>query len=71
VGFFGGRDMPPALRDRISADVRAVAADPVLVERLAAAGQIVRASTAAEFAGAIEEQRARIEAIVRLIRAPR
>jgi tripartite-type tricarboxylate transporter receptor subunit TctC len=70
VGFFGGRDMPPALRDRISVDVRAVAAQPKLVERLAGTGQIVHASTAAEFAGAIEDQRARMEAIARLIRAP-
>jgi len=69
VGFFGGRDMPPALRDRISADIRAVAAEPKLAERLAGAGQIVHAGTAAEFAGAIEDQRARIETITRLIRA--
>jgi tripartite-type tricarboxylate transporter receptor subunit TctC len=67
VGFFGGRDMPPALSDRISANVRSVAADPMLVERLAAAGQVVRGSTPAEFATAIEEQRAQIEAIVRRI----
>jgi tripartite-type tricarboxylate transporter receptor subunit TctC len=64
LGFFGWRDMPVMLRDRISADVRAAAADPALVERLAAAGQIVRGSTSAEFANAIEEQRARMEAIV-------
>ena len=69
VGFFGGRDTPPALRDRISADVRTAAADPKLVERLAGTGQIVHASTAAEFAGAIDEQRARIETITRLTRA--
>jgi tripartite-type tricarboxylate transporter receptor subunit TctC len=68
VGFFGWRDMPAALRDRISADIRAVAADPVVAERLAAAGQIVRGSTSAEFADAIEEQRARIETLVRLVR---
>jgi hypothetical protein len=28
TGFFGGRDMPVALRDRIAADVRAVADSP-------------------------------------------
>jgi tripartite-type tricarboxylate transporter receptor subunit TctC len=67
IGFFGGRDMPAALRDRISADIGAVAGDPILAERLARAGQLVHASTAAQFAGAIEEQRARIEAIVRLL----
>ena len=71
VGFFGRRDMPAELRDRISADVRAVAADPLLVERLASAAQIVRGSSASEFANAIEEQRAKIEAIVRRIGARR
>lgn len=69
IGFFGEREMPEELRDRISADIRAVAADPMLVERLAKAAQIVRASSAPDFAGAIEEQRAAIEAIVRLIGA--
>lgn len=71
IGFFGGRDMPPALRDRISEDVRAVAADPVLVERLARAGQVAHAGTPAQFGGAIEEQRARIAALARLVREAR
>lgn len=71
IGFFGWRDMPARLRDRISEDVRAVAADPLVAERLAAAGQIVGGSTAAEFSTAIEEQRVRIEAIVRLIGQPK
>lgn len=67
AGFFGTRDMTGVLREAISGDVRAVGADPVLVERLAAVGQLVRASTPAEFAAAIDEQRSRIESIVRLI----
>jgi tripartite-type tricarboxylate transporter receptor subunit TctC len=71
VGFFGWRDMPTALRDRISSDIRTVAADPILVERFAKAGQVARGSTSAEFAGAIEEQRAKIEAIVRLAGKPK
>jgi tripartite-type tricarboxylate transporter receptor subunit TctC len=66
-GFFGGRSMANDLRDEISADIRSVAADPVLVERLFAAGQIARGSTAAEFAAAIDEQRAKMAAIVKLI----
>jgi tripartite-type tricarboxylate transporter receptor subunit TctC len=67
VGFFGWRDISAALRDQISADIREIAADPGIAERLAAAGQIVRGSTSAEFAGAIDEQRAKIEALVRLV----
>jgi tripartite-type tricarboxylate transporter receptor subunit TctC len=65
VGFFGGRDLSRALSERIAADIRAVAADPLLIERLAAAGQIVRGSTPSEFARAIEDQRAKMETIVR------
>jgi tripartite-type tricarboxylate transporter receptor subunit TctC len=71
LGFFGGRGMLPALRDRIAADIRATATDKILVERLAAAGQVVRGGTAAEFAEAIEEQRSRIESIVRLTKENR
>lgn len=67
TGFFGWRDMPAALRDQVAADVRAVAADSRVADRLATAGQIVHASTSAAFAAAIEEQRTRIAAIVRLI----
>jgi len=68
VGFFGPRDMSAALRDRIARDIRAAAADSALVERLTSAGQLVRGSTPAEFAAAIEEQRSRIERIVELTR---
>ena len=68
VGFFGWRDMPAPLRNRISADIRAVAVDPSVVERLATAGQLAHGSSAAEFAAAIEEQRARMQAIVRLVK---
>ena len=67
VGFFGWRDMPAALRDRIASDVRAVAEDAGVAERLAKAGQIVHAGTPEEFARAIDEQRLRIRAIVRAI----
>ena len=65
-GFFGPRDMPVERRDRIAADVRTVAANPVLAARLAAIGQTARAGTPAEFAAAIEAQRAKIAAIVKI-----
>jgi tripartite-type tricarboxylate transporter receptor subunit TctC len=67
TGFFGWRDMPAALRDRIASDVRSVAAIPSVAGRLAKAGQIVHAATPEEFARAIDEQRTRIAAIVRLL----
>ena len=69
-GFFGPGDISPALRDRIAADIRAVATDPAIADRLAPTGLVVRASTPAEFAAAIEEQRAKMAAIVKLIGKP-
>jgi len=67
VGFFGPRNMPPERRDRIAADVRAVAAEPAIADRLATIGQVARGNTPAEFAAAIEEQRVKLAAMVKLI----
>jgi tripartite-type tricarboxylate transporter receptor subunit TctC len=69
TGFFGGRDMPADLRERIAADVRAVAADPAIKERLAKMGSVALGSTPAEFAAAIEDQRAKVAAIATSIGA--
>src|SRR4030088_1376160 len=41
VGLFGPAGMPLALRERIAADMRAVAADPIIADRLTATGQIL------------------------------
>jgi tripartite-type tricarboxylate transporter receptor subunit TctC len=67
AGFFGWRDMPSILRNRIASDIRAVAAEPVMADRLAKLGQSVHAGTPEEFASAIDEQRSRISDIVRLV----
>ena len=61
VGFFGPPHMSKELRERIAADVRAVAADPVIEERLTLTGQILNVGGPAEFHAAIEEQRARLD----------
>jgi len=61
-GFFGWRDMPAALRDRIAGDVRAVA--PLMpAERLTALGQVIRVGTTADFVAMLADQRARVKAI--------
>ena len=52
-----------AARDRIAADIRAVASDPVVLARLTATGQVVSPGTAAEFAASIEEQRGKLAAV--------
>lgn len=66
-GFFGWRDMPDELRDRIAADVREVARDPALGERLRALGQAVRTGTTADFVAMIDEQRTKIAGIAQAI----
>jgi len=63
VGFYGTRDMPADVRERLAAAVAEIASDPALGTRLAGAGTAVRVGTSAEFAAAIEEQRAKIVAI--------
>ena len=67
TGLFGWRDMPPALRDRISADVQAVAGDPSVRSLIEAGGQHVLGSTPNEFSAAIERQRTRIQQISRIV----
>jgi len=60
VGLFGQKQMPPELRDRISADLIEVTSDSEFSKRVAATGQVVRPGNAAEFAAEIDEQRNRI-----------
>jgi hypothetical protein len=65
VGLYGWRDMPIDLKERIAADVRTVAIDPVIATRVANMGSALRIGTPTEFAAAIEEQRAKIAAIAK------
>jgi tripartite-type tricarboxylate transporter receptor subunit TctC len=67
VGFFGPRGMPVDLTDRISRDIRAVAAEPAVADRFAALGQIAHGSTPAEFAALVETQRLKFAGIVQEI----
>jgi tripartite-type tricarboxylate transporter receptor subunit TctC len=63
VGIVGSKDVPPAVRERIAADVKQIAADPEVDKRLASTGQVVSAGTGAEFAAEIEDQRATVKKI--------
>jgi tripartite-type tricarboxylate transporter receptor subunit TctC len=65
VGLFGPRDMAEALRERIAADIKAVAADPMIAARLITTGQVVSPGRPAEFAASIDVQRATIAAIAK------
>jgi tripartite-type tricarboxylate transporter receptor subunit TctC len=65
VGFYGWRNMPADLKERIADDVRAVSADPAIAARLANSGSALRVEGPDAFAAAIDKQRAQIAAIAR------
>jgi tripartite-type tricarboxylate transporter receptor subunit TctC len=67
VGLLGPRNMPAALRERIAADIREIAADPGVVQRLASTGQVISPGTPAEFAAALDDQRATVAAIGKVL----
>jgi tripartite-type tricarboxylate transporter receptor subunit TctC len=66
VGLFSSREMTADIRTHIAQDVEAAVADPEIVQRLTATGQIVSPSNGAEFAASIEEQRAQVAAVAKL-----
>jgi len=67
VGLLGPRELPPAARDRIAADIRAIAAEPEVMSRLASTGQVINPGTPAEFAAALAAQRATVAAIGKVL----
>jgi len=67
VGLFGPRTMPPEVRNRIAADIREVAADPYIEQRLTATGQILNPGNGTEFAAAIDAQTAKLAAIAKAL----
>jgi tripartite-type tricarboxylate transporter receptor subunit TctC len=67
VGLFGPRGISSALRQRIGADVVAVAGDRTIAERLAGTAQVPNPGGPAEFAAAIDRQRAQIATIAQTL----
>ena len=63
VGLLGPREMPQAIRDRIAADIREVVGDPEVESKLSATGQVVNPGSPAEFAVALDDQRAVVKKI--------
>jgi tripartite-type tricarboxylate transporter receptor subunit TctC len=59
VGFFGPTNMSKAVRDKITADVAAVA-DNTIKDRLMTTGQLLNVGSAEEFAKSLEEQRKQV-----------
>jgi tripartite-type tricarboxylate transporter receptor subunit TctC len=66
IGLFAPHGMTAEVRERIAADLRAVAGDPAIATRLAPGGQIVNFTAAADFAGAIERERDNLAALVQM-----
>ncbi|HZL40853.1 MAG TPA: tripartite tricarboxylate transporter substrate binding protein [Pseudolabrys sp.] len=66
VGLFGPPGIADDVRAKIAKDVKAIAADPAVVEKLTATGQIVSPGDGAEFAKSIAEQRAQVAAVAKL-----
>jgi tripartite-type tricarboxylate transporter receptor subunit TctC len=69
VGLVAARSsgISDAARDRIAADVKAVAADAVVAERLAATAQVNNPGTGAELRASIDEQAAQLAATAKIL----
>jgi tripartite-type tricarboxylate transporter receptor subunit TctC len=62
-----GSNLPDAARERIAADIKAVAGDPTVAERLVATAQINYPGNAAEFAASMEEQERNMDAVAKVV----
>ena len=65
IGLFGPRNMPAAVRDRIAADIKEAVSDPAITARLTATGQVVSPGTGADFKKSMDEQSAKLGAVVK------
>jgi tripartite-type tricarboxylate transporter receptor subunit TctC len=66
VGLFGPPGIADDIRSKIADDIRSIAADPEIVKRLTATGQIVSPGNADEFAASIAQQREQVAAVAKL-----
>jgi len=62
-----GSNLSDAARDRIAADIRAVASEPAIAERLVATAQINYPGNAQEFALSMEEQVRNMDAVAKIV----
>ena len=67
VGLFGPATMPLELRERIAADIIEVAKDPAIGQRLAGTAQVINPGGPADFAAAVDSQRATIARIAQAL----
>jgi tripartite-type tricarboxylate transporter receptor subunit TctC len=67
VGLFGPAGMPPELRERVGADVKAAASDPAVTARLSATAQAPNPGGPSELAASIKQQRDKIAAVAQAL----
>jgi len=67
VGIYGCSDMSAGWRERIAGDVKIALTDPSIVARLSDTGQVVLPGSPAEFATAIDKQRASLAVIAKML----
>ena len=67
VGLFGIKTLPKELIDQIGADIVAATKDPAVSARLSATAQVVNPGGPAEFAAAIDGQRAKVATIAQTL----
>jgi tripartite-type tricarboxylate transporter receptor subunit TctC len=69
IGVIAARSsgLPDAARERIAADIKAVAADPTVAERLVATAQVNAPGTGADLAASIDEQAAQLAATAKTL----
>jgi tripartite-type tricarboxylate transporter receptor subunit TctC len=63
LGLFGPKDMPEALQERLSAEVRDILRESAMQQRLTNLGLLARGTTPGEFRAVIDAQRAKWAAI--------
>lgn len=71
LGFVGPRDMSLAIRQKIARDVIEVLKDPQVRERLAMSGQPASPMNVEEFTAGVNDQRAQVDRIAKLLDIPR
>ena len=67
IGLFATKDLPADVRNKIAADVKEIAADPVIGERLGLTGQVMNIGNPVEFAASIDEQKAQAAAVAKVL----
>lgn len=66
VGLFGPPGIADDVRKRIADDIKTIARDPEIVQKMTATAQIVSPGNAAEFAESIAQQKAQVAAVAKL-----